>query len=562
MSFHEGREQKQTVAIALSKSREDDAVATGTKGRAAGILFHTPDGEILFTHRGDGGDFPRTWGLPAGHQEEGEELETTARREAFEETGYTYSGELKKVHDDGYFCTYAAAVDKFDVKLCDESTGYSWAKPSDAPSPLHPSLNGTLRIFGARTELDVAELMRDGVLPSPQVYSNVLLVDLRITGTGAAYRERYKEHVWRDAEICLNEKFLRRCNGLICVLDHPESKSLTSEEFEKRACGAVFVPYIKGDEIWAIARIYTKDAIEEILEGEISTSPGVVFNKASGNIKAQMENGEIILIEGNPALIDHIAIVTKRRGSLGVWDKGGPPAGVSLNNEDLVMADEEKVEKKADAADPMKAVMDALGGVMGKIDDIGKRMDDIGKRMDAAEAKPKEAIVDKKDEDKKDAEEKAEKDRKDAADKAEKDAKRHDEDATACANAQHRADAAYAALGDTAPRRMDGEGGIAYRVRLLRKLQPHSSMYKDVNLNSINDDALLRIAETTIINDAQAAARRPLDFAGGGLREIVKPSRTGHTVIEFAGDSRTWLADFMMPPKCIAFNSPRSNRSI
>ena len=63
-------------------------------------------------------------------------------------------------------------------------------------------------------ELGIAKAIRDGALTSPQEYANLLLVALRITGTGAAYRSGANEFVWRDPSIYLNAEFLQRCNGL------------------------------------------------------------------------------------------------------------------------------------------------------------------------------------------------------------------------------------------------------------------------------------------------------------------------------------------------------------
>ncbi|MEF4112076.1 hypothetical protein U9029_22055 [Escherichia coli] len=51
------------------------------------------------------------------------------------------------------------------------------------------------------TELEVAERIRDGTVPSPVKFSNMWLVNLRITGTGLAYRAGLKEHVWRDPKL-------------------------------------------------------------------------------------------------------------------------------------------------------------------------------------------------------------------------------------------------------------------------------------------------------------------------------------------------------------------------
>jgi 8-oxo-dGTP pyrophosphatase MutT (NUDIX family) len=309
----------------------------GAAGRCAGIMFVTKDEEILLIRRGNGGDYPGTWAVPGGHQnEQDKSLEDAARRECFEETGLKYEGKLEVLFDDGEFCTYIARdVEKGDVKLNYESTGFDWCNIDSPPFPLHPGMEIAFKVAKAKTETDIAELISQGILASPQMYANIALLAIRITGTGLAFRSSIGEHVWRDPSLYLNDEFLKRCNGLMVIMDHPETQVLTTQEFKDRAVGSILMPYIKGDEVWGIAKIYDQAAIDEILEGEVSTSPAVVFDETAGNITLTTENGEPLLIEGVPFLLDHIAIVTKARGSKGVWDKGGDAAGVLLTNNEV-----------------------------------------------------------------------------------------------------------------------------------------------------------------------------------------------------------------------------------
>ena len=309
----------------------------GPNGRCAGIMFVTADEEVLLIRRGNGGDYPGTWAVPGGHQDEKDkDLEDCARRECFEETGLKYEGKLEVLFDDGQFRTYIARnVDKGDVKLNHESTGYDWCNSSNPPTPLHPGMEIAFKVAKAKTETDIALLVSQDILTSPQIYANVALLAIRITGTGLAFRSSLGEHVWRDSSLYLNEEFLQRCNGLAVIMDHPAGIALTTEEYKKRNIGSIMYAYIKGDEVWGIAKIYVQEALDEILEGDISTSPAVVFNETAGNITLQTENGQPLLIEGVPFLLDHIAIVTKARGSKGVWDKGGEPAGVLLTNNEV-----------------------------------------------------------------------------------------------------------------------------------------------------------------------------------------------------------------------------------
>lgn len=172
-----------------------------------------------------------------------------------------------------------------------------------------------------RDELETAQAIRDGKLPSPQRFGNLLLVALRITGTGAAYRKALDEFVWRDPSLYLTDHFLARCNGLPVIWEHPEGQ-LDTAEFRKRIIGTIVLPYVSGNEVWGIAKILDGDAADLLEHERLSTSPCVVFAPDNDNRKMSFDNSDL-LIEGKPSLIDHIAITP-----LGVWDRSGSPTGV------------------------------------------------------------------------------------------------------------------------------------------------------------------------------------------------------------------------------------------
>lgn len=204
---------------------------------------------------------------------------------------------------------------------------------------LHPGVQVALDRIGM-DELGVARAMADGRLVSPQRYENVTLFAIRITGTGISYRHARKEFVWRDPAVYLNEEFLARCNGLAVIWEHPKKSLLSNDEFHDRKIGTVFLPYLrpdKADEVWAIAKIYDDEAVKEMTENVMSTSPAVNFADPTENDRILLDNGKIMLIEGKPSLLDHIAICAQ-----GVWDKSGPPTGVEsihVMDDGLVVAD-------------------------------------------------------------------------------------------------------------------------------------------------------------------------------------------------------------------------------
>lgn len=377
------------------------------------------------------------------------------------------------------------------------------------------------------------------------------MVNLRITGTGLAYRSSIDEHVWRDPATYLNDEFLARCNGLSVIVNHPDDLILDDKEFEKRIVGAVMLPYIKSDEVWAICRVYSDEIVDEIRQGEVSTSPSVVFNRDSGNVIVSPEGSEeSVLIEGKPYLIDHIALVTKEHGTRGVWDKNQAPSGIEITNQgEIEMSPEELKAALADVINPLTARMDAF---QARADAADAKADADAKARADADEKAK-ADADEKakaDADEKarcDAEEKAKADADEEA-KKKKDDKSDDDDEDkmemAKADEQAKADSAYAACGKRARAPMTGESVQGYRKRMVKGLQAYSDAYKAVNIDAITDDVLLGIAERQVYADAAAFINSGADVPVGTLRPIRGVDSAGRTTVKFAGDVGAFLAPF------------------
>jgi 8-oxo-dGTP pyrophosphatase MutT (NUDIX family) len=592
--------------------------------RAAGLLILAPDNKALFLQRAQPGDYAGYWCVPGGKLEDGESPEQAAIREAREETGFEAEGTLtlltRTIRSNEVapaapatasttgaavggppagaaapvtvdFTTYVTRVDaEFVPTLDGEHTAYAWTPVDKAPDPLHPGVAVTLRRLMAN-ETEVAKMIMAGDLPSPQRYENMSLFDMRITGTGTAYRKRFDEFVYRRPENYLMPDFLERCNGLPVIMEHPDAAVLNSTEFADRIVGTIVLPYIKGDEVWGIAKIYDDAAIKMMTETQMSTSPSVVFREPSVNSRMELEDGSKLLIEGKPSLLDHLAICEQ-----GVWDKGQKPSGVVSDTiqGDVTVPDDikEVVEetKKADAAEGG----DKLDKVLAHLDSLHKRMDafeaeekiaDKAKRRhdddDDDEENPenieaKRVIADKAkrrhDDDDDDDDSKARKDAKrrhdddddDDEEKAKADAaKRYDDvarridqveamlpkqisdaDYAAMADAQAKADKVFSAFGDSAPRPLNGETLLAYRRRLATGLKQHSATWKPVELSALADDAAFTIAETQIYADATAAAMNPAGLPEGSLREIVSTDLTGRRMISFVGEPRAWMSNF------------------
>jgi len=554
----------------------------------AGILFVTPEKQALFLKRGPGGDHPGEWCFPGGHIEDGETAEDAAKREAVEEIGFLPDGDVKPwvrcitppaldIENGAAsvepvdFTTFLQGVPAvFEPVLNGEHVGWAWAPIDQPPEPLHPACYVALSKF-SMDELGLAKAIRDGQLTSPQRYENISLFDIRITGTGTAYRKALDEFVYRRPENYLTPEFLERCNGLPVIVDHPDSNVLDSEEYATRNVGSVFIPYIKNDEVWAIVKIYDADFAEKMADDQLSTSPSVVFRDPDLNEKMTLESGSTLLIEGKPSLLDHIAIC-----DVGVWDKGGSPAGVvsaEIRGDSVMPSEEERIaaekarkdadEKErderskadAEAGDKLDKVLDALTSVSKRLDALedGKKADKAKGDAEEEPGKPERVAADKG---RKDAEEeeakvkaKADAEEKEKA-KADADEMRKkideleakipkavgDADYAAMADAQAKADSVYSAFGDSAPRPLQGEDLLSYRRRLATGLKGHSANWKGVDLSALSAD-VVSVAEGQIYADAATSARRPTNLAAGSVRAIKHTDSAGHTVVEYVGDS-------------------------
>ncbi|MGH7715917.1 MAG: DUF2213 domain-containing protein, partial [Vulcanimicrobiaceae bacterium] len=237
--------------------------------------------------------------------------------------------------------------------------------------------------------------MADGEIPSPLKYGDFWLFDLRITGTGAAFRDAINEYAVRDPKTWLSAEFVDRCNGLPVVFGHPQRSGLNEDEWRQRSVGTVVLPYVKGDEVWGIAKIYDADAVTLMQTTHRSTSPGVLPPKGTQAIT--LESGAKVLDEDLPLTLDHLAIC-----EAGVWDKDGTPEGVRLDGrkDETLMPDEEreKLEKERD--------------------DARAERDDLKSRFDAAQVDLEKAREDKRRHDEDEEEEREDKrSRKDESDR-------------------------------------------------------------------------------------------------------------------------------------------------
>lgn len=516
----------------------------------SGIMFR--QGKFVFLiQRSDDG----TWCQPGGKVEPGELAIDTARREVLEEVGYQYDGPLTPHSVYGDYLTFRAEVpERFEAKLNDESLTAGWFHIDDLPKPLHQPFAEMLA-QQALNETEVATLIADGTLSSPQFFINMWMFAIRVTGTGVTWRSVDQQMAFRNPDDYLTPEFLQRVAGLPLIWLHPEKNTLDSNEFAKRVIGTLTNSWVADNgEVWAIARVYDAEAAEIMATRQLSTSPTVKFVEVPDSIIEI--DGQPLLVEPSPELLDHVAICEQ-----GVWDKLLAPTGVksdSIPNEAEKMDEEKIVALINKAIDARMAKADEETDAKAKAD----AEEEARKEKAGAEEKEAEEAKAKADAEEKAAKEKADAEAKEKADaeEAERMAKEKadsqlrqeiaelrsriptelsDEERNEIADAQVKADSVFSCFGKRAPVPLSGEKPLAYRRRLMIQLQEHSPDFKTVDLSTIADSALLSVAEKTIYADAQKSAS--LSVGPGMLREIKRADATGRLISTFEGDpAATW----------------------
>jgi iron-sulfur cluster repair protein YtfE (RIC family) len=131
-------------------------------------------------------------------------------------------------------------------------------------------------------------------------------------------------------------------------------------------------------------------------------------------------------------------------------------------------------------------------------------------------------------------------------------------DRNAVADLQAKADRVMRVHGDRAEPPMPGESTIDYSIRLARKMQPHSKVWKRVDLNLIAaDQVALNNAIEQIRSDAYAAGESIEGMQLFQRREIVEQGPGGHTIRRFIGNG-TMFKEMTRPVRHVAFIGTRS----
>lgn len=410
-------------------------------------------------------------------------------------------------------------------------------------------------------ELETAKAIATGQIPSPQVLGNMVLFGLRITGTGAAWREKWNEYVYRNPGNYLNADFLERCAGLPVIFNHPEGDILTSDNFKQHIIGTIIYAYVQDNEVWGIARINDTDAALSIIDDNLSTSPTFILSK--DNQKRITLDDMTVLIEGKPELLDHIAICKE-----GVWNKGDENNnGILINNEDLMMEGQtpDLEQPAADAELPAQPAQTepaavAADGAKFSNEDIELITKLISDQLTLTESQQQQLNTLKQSLESATGDLTAKVDAQAAGgadltsrlcaieDKMKEPQELTDGDKEEVADAEQEAQKVAQAFGDSAKPAMRGEQPDAFKRRIAKAYQKNSQVYANVNLDAVNDKTALNIAFNQICADSVAAAAvMPRNNGRGAWVTETRGGRTIERVMGMSDDAA--FSEFRIKPR-------------
>ena len=184
-------------------------------------------------------------------------------------------------------------------------------------------------------------------------------IPMRLTGLGLAERiiDNKAMIFNRTKENFATDDFMKIYASVPVCIQHPTNENGEFEplgfKHSSSIIGNAIHSFLRDDEIWIIARLHNLEAVEIILNNDISTSPYFITKEVKHEV------GSDVIYEEIPIVCNHLAIVAD-----GFWDKkisDKQPISKERNMSDTTntepKADENKdqnTEPKADSMDENK----------------------------------------------------------------------------------------------------------------------------------------------------------------------------------------------------------------
>ena len=205
-------------------------------------------------------------------------------------------------------------------------------------------------------------------------------IPMRLTGLGLAERiiDNKAMIFNRTKENFATDEFMKIYASVPICIQHPTNESGEFEplgfKYASSIIGNAIHSFLRDNEIWVIARLHNLEAVEIILNNDISTSPYFITKE----VKHEVEND--VIYNEVPLICNHLAIVADGFCDKKISDK--QPISKERNMSDTTntepKADENKDQNTEPKADSMDENMDK------KADSMDSDMD---KKADSTETK-------------------------------------------------------------------------------------------------------------------------------------------------------------------------------
>ena len=176
-------------------------------------------------------------------------------------------------------------------------------------------------------------------------------IPMRLTGLGLAERiiDNKAMIFNRTKENFATDDFMKIYASVPICIQHPTNENGEFEplgfKYASSIIGNAIHSFLRDDEIWVIARLHNLEAVEIILNNDISTSPYFI----SKEVQHEIEND--VIYDEIPLICNHLAIVDKGFWDKKITDKNPISKEQNMNSKKVDSAEVEKIDTEAEKVD-------------------------------------------------------------------------------------------------------------------------------------------------------------------------------------------------------------------
>ena len=176
-------------------------------------------------------------------------------------------------------------------------------------------------------------------------------IPMRLTGLGLAERiiDNKAMIFNRTKENFATDDFMKIYASVPICIQHPTNENGEFEplgfKHSSSIIGNAIHSFLRDDEIWVIARLHNLEAVEIILNNDISTSPYFISKEVQHEIENDVIYNEV------PLICNHLAIVADGFWDKKITDKNPISKEQNMSSKKVDSAEVEKIDTEAEKVD-------------------------------------------------------------------------------------------------------------------------------------------------------------------------------------------------------------------